>query len=72
MTIVNLDQGSPKSIHALYPDVVLFAVTGRLNYSVAFNDISLILRSIAVLFRQEFKLIFINCVLHHYLIAVRA
>ena len=33
------------------PDVVLVALTGRLNYSVAFY-ISLILRSISALFRQ--------------------
>ena len=32
--------------------VALVAVTGRLNYSVAFYDISLILCSIAALYRQ--------------------
>ena len=40
-------------------------------YSVASYDISLILCSAAALFRQQFKLIFMNCVLFHYLIAVR-
>ena len=34
----------------IYPDVVLVSVTGRLNYSVAFCDILLILRSTAALF----------------------
>ena len=55
----------------IYPDVTLVAVTGRLNYSVAFYDISLILRSIAALIIQLFKFIYIDCALLHYLIAVR-
>ena len=36
----------------IYPDVALVAVTGRHKYSVAFYDISLILRSRAELFRK--------------------
>ena len=36
----------------LYPDVALVSVTGRLNYTVAFYDISLILCYIAALLRQ--------------------
>ena len=54
-----------------YPYVALVAVTGMLKYYVEFFDISLVLRSIAALIRQKFKLIFINCDLFHYLIAVR-
>ena len=34
------------------PDVVLFAESVRLNYSVAFYDISLIQCAMATLFRQ--------------------
>ena len=33
-----------------YPDVALIPVTGRLNYTVTFYDISLTLRSIAASF----------------------
>ena len=36
----------------LYPDVSLVAVAGRLNYTVAFYNIPLILRYIAALVRQ--------------------
>ena len=36
----------------LYRDVALVAVICRLNYFVAFYDISLILHSITALFRQ--------------------
>ena len=42
---------APKNNHYYYY-VALAAVTGRLNYSVAFYDISLTLRYIAALFRQ--------------------
>ena len=40
--------------HSIYADVALVAVAGRLNYSVAFYNISLILRSIAPIFRRLF------------------
>ena len=58
------------SVAVLY--IALVAVTGRLKLLVAFYDISLIIRSVAELFRQLFKLIFVNCVLFQYFIAVRA
>ena len=38
--------------HLVSWDVAFVAVTGRLNLSVAFYDISLILRSVAAIFRQ--------------------
>ena len=48
----NFDSGLHNLIMLIrkrHPDVALVAITGSLNYTVAFYDISLILRSIAAL-----------------------